>query len=85
MSFQVGGYDVPAFAVLGFIGTFASWLVTVVPALQDGVARVGMAWLVIGMFVYIVYRRSQRLPLTETVLAPHARSVRRSRSSTARS
>src|SRR3954454_25039568 len=72
LSFRVGSYDLPLFAVLGLIGTGASWLVTVGLHLSDGVAPVGMAWLVIGMVVYVVYRRTQHLPLTVTVMAPHA-------------
>jgi APA family basic amino acid/polyamine antiporter len=69
LSFRVGSYDAPLFAFLGLIGTGASWLVTVGLHLSDGVAPVGMAWLIVGMIVYVVYRRSQHLPLTETVLA----------------
>jgi basic amino acid/polyamine antiporter, APA family len=71
LSFQVGSYDFPAFAVLGLIGTGASWLVTVALHFKDGVAPVGIAWLAIGMVIYVVYRRTQHLPLTETVLAQH--------------
>ena len=55
--------------MLGFIGCGASWLVTVALHFSDGVAPVGIAWLLIGMVVYVVYRRTQHLPLTETVLA----------------
>jgi APA family basic amino acid/polyamine antiporter len=72
LSFQVGSYDLPLFAVLGFIGCGASWLVTVALHFKDGVAPVGIIWLAIGMCVYVVYRRTQHLPLTETVLAPRA-------------
>jgi APA family basic amino acid/polyamine antiporter len=69
LSFRTRSHDVPLFAILGLIGTGASWLVTVALHLTDGVAPVGIAWLAIGMVVYVVYRRSQHLPLTETVLA----------------
>ena len=30
MSYKVGNYDLPLFAVLGLIGCLASWLVTIV-------------------------------------------------------
>ena len=56
-----------------FIGCGASWLVTVALHFSDGVAPVGIAWLAIGMIVYVVYRRTQGLPLTETVTAPRRR------------
>ena len=72
MSFVVRGYDVPLFAILGGLATFAFWLVTIAKHFSDNVAPVGLAWLAIGMVVYVVYRRTQGLPLTETVLAPTA-------------
>jgi basic amino acid/polyamine antiporter, APA family len=72
LSFRVGSYDLPLFAVLGLLGTGASWLVTVALHFRDGVAPVGIVWLVIGMVVYVVYRRVQHLPLTETVMASRA-------------
>ncbi len=70
MSYKVGNYDLPLFAVLGLIGCLASWLVTIVLHFVDGVAPVGMIWLIIGLVVYTLYRRSQHLPLTQTVLMP---------------
>jgi APA family basic amino acid/polyamine antiporter len=72
LSYRIGSYDLPLFAVLGGLATFAFWLVTIVLHFSDNVAPVGLAWLVIGMVVYTVYRRTQGLPLTETVLAPAA-------------
>jgi APA family basic amino acid/polyamine antiporter len=67
-SFRWGDFDVPTFAIIGGLGTLASFVVTV--ALNEVTALVGVGWLTIGMIVYVVYRRTQRLPLTETVLAP---------------
>jgi APA family basic amino acid/polyamine antiporter len=72
LSYRIGSYDLPLFAVLGGLGTLASWLVTIVLHFTDRVAPVGLAWLVIGMVVYAIYRRTQGLPLTQTVLAPAA-------------
>jgi APA family basic amino acid/polyamine antiporter len=72
LSYKVGGYDLPLFAVLGLIGCLASWLVTIVLHFVDGVAPVGGIWLIIGLIVYVAYRRSQHLPLTRTVLMPAA-------------
>jgi APA family basic amino acid/polyamine antiporter len=71
-SFHFRGYDVPTFAIIGGIGTFASWLVTVFLHFTDYVAPIGLIWLTIGMVLYYGYRRSQHLPLTETVLASQA-------------
>ena len=63
LSFHVGSYDLPLFAVLGGLGTLASWLVTIFLHISDNVAPVGIAWLVIGMAVYVAYR-SILLPIT---------------------
>ena len=69
-SFRVGGFDVPTFAIVGGLGTFASLLVTI--ALNRTVAVVGIGWLVVGMVVYVLYRRSQQLPLLRTVVLSRA-------------
>jgi APA family basic amino acid/polyamine antiporter len=59
------GFDVPMTAVLGGLGTFAAWIV--VMALNPRTLFVGAGWMVLGVVVYVLYRRHQRLPLTETV------------------
>jgi APA family basic amino acid/polyamine antiporter len=59
------GFDVPISAVLGGLGTFAAWIV--VMALNPRTLFVGIGWMVFGIAVYVLYRRNQRLPLTETV------------------
>jgi APA family basic amino acid/polyamine antiporter len=68
LSLRVRGYDVPLFALLGGLGTAASFAVTIL--LNQTVGAVGLAWLAGGMTLYVVYRRLQRLPLTQTALAP---------------
>ncbi len=70
LSFRVGARDVPGFAIIGGIGTGASFLVTIV--LTPIVGLVGLSWLAVGGVLYVAYRRSQHLPLTETVLASQA-------------
>jgi basic amino acid/polyamine antiporter, APA family len=66
---RVGKVDWPLFAILGFAGTAAAWLVVVI---QRPLTRyVGFAWLAIGFATYIVYRtRVIHVPLRETVIAP---------------
>jgi APA family basic amino acid/polyamine antiporter len=59
------GFDLPMTAVLGGMGTFAAWIV--VMALNPRTLFVGTGWMVLGIAVYVLYRRHQRLPLTETV------------------
>ena len=59
------GFEVPLSAVLGGLGTFIAWLV--VMALNPRTLIVGLGWMVLGVAVYVLYRRNQKLPLTETV------------------
>jgi basic amino acid/polyamine antiporter, APA family len=59
------GFKVPLTAVFGGLGTFAAWIV--VMALNPRTLFVGLGWMVLGIAVYVLYRRNQRLPLTQTV------------------
>ena len=65
LNFRAFGVEVPLTAVLGGLGTFAAWIV--VMALNPRTLVVGLGWMVFGIAVYVLYRRNQRLPLTETV------------------
>jgi APA family basic amino acid/polyamine antiporter len=65
LNFHAFGFEVPLTAVLGGLGTFAAWVV--VMALNPRTLVVGTAWMVFGLAVYVLYRRNQKLPLTETV------------------
>jgi len=65
LNLRAFGVEVPVSAVLGGLGTFIAWLV--VMALNPRTLVVGLGWMVLGVAVYILYRRHQRLPLTETV------------------
>jgi APA family basic amino acid/polyamine antiporter len=59
------GFEVPISAVLGGLGTFIAWLV--VMALNPRTLVVGLGWMALGIAVYVLYRRNQGLPLTQTV------------------
>jgi APA family basic amino acid/polyamine antiporter len=54
----------PLFAIFGGIFTAIAWLV--VTALDVATLAVGVVWMTVGVVFYVVYRRSQGLPLTET-------------------
>jgi APA family basic amino acid/polyamine antiporter len=58
------GYELPAFAVLGGLGTAIAFVVVTVLNVETLVA--GAIWLAIGMTTYVVFRRRQGLSLTET-------------------
>src|SRR6201995_5774638 len=59
------GFQVPLTAVLGGLGTFGAWIV--VMALNPSTLFVGTGWMILGITVYVLYRRNQGLPLTRTV------------------
>jgi APA family basic amino acid/polyamine antiporter len=65
LNFNAFGFEVPLTAVLGGLGTFAAWIV--VMALNPRTLAVGLGWMAFGIAVYVLYRRNQKLPLTETV------------------
>jgi APA family basic amino acid/polyamine antiporter len=59
------GFSVPLTAVLGGLGTFAAWVVVMV--LNPSTLFVGIGWMALGTIIYVLYRRNQGLPLTQTV------------------
>ena len=65
MNVRAFGFEVPVTAVLGGLGTFAAWIV--VMALNPRTLAVGAGWMALGIGLYILYRRHQKLPLTQTV------------------
>jgi APA family basic amino acid/polyamine antiporter len=65
LNFRAFGIEVPLTAVLGGLGTFTAWIV--VMALNPRTLAVGIGWMALGLIIYVLYRRNQKLPLTETV------------------
>jgi len=63
-SVRIRGRDLPPLALAGLAGTSLSLLV--VSALDLTVAAAGSGWLVLGIVVYVVYRRGQGLDLVST-------------------
>jgi basic amino acid/polyamine antiporter, APA family len=63
---QFRGVDIPLFAVIGGLGTFAAWIA--VMALYTDALIAGVIWLVLGGITYAVYRRRKGLSLTETTV-----------------
>jgi APA family basic amino acid/polyamine antiporter len=58
---RVRGYLIPLSSVLGAVGTFTAWVSVLV--LHAEARTVGMAWMVTGVVLYIVYRRRAGLDL----------------------
>jgi basic amino acid/polyamine antiporter, APA family len=68
-SVRVRGVDWPLFAIFGGLGTAIAWLVVVVQ--KPGPRWAGLGWLIVGLIVYVYYRRVVlRASLTETLRAP---------------
>jgi APA family basic amino acid/polyamine antiporter len=65
LNFRAFGTEIPLTAVFGGLGTFGAWIV--VMALNPRTLAVGVGWMVLGVVVYVLYRRNQKLPLTQTV------------------
>ncbi len=68
LSIRVRGGSLPLPAVLGALLSGAGW-VTVV-ALHAGARYVGLGWLLAGLLLYVVYRRSDGNPLLRRVTVP---------------
>ena len=64
---KIGGRKLPLFALVGGAGTLFAFVT--VTFLHVSVAIAGISWLIAGVGVYIVFRRSQGLDLTTTVMA----------------
>ena len=61
----IRGVTLPLTALIGGLGTFSAWIV--VMALDTTTAVLGAGWMIVGIVVYLLYRRHQKLPLGETV------------------
>jgi APA family basic amino acid/polyamine antiporter len=59
------GAAVPLTALIGGLGTATAWIVVI--ALDLVTLAVGTVWMVAGVVLYVLYRRSQNLPLRKTV------------------
>ena len=64
-NFRWRGSLLPLSAVIGGLGTFAAWIV--VMALNTRTLLIGSAWMLIGLAIYVLYRRNQGLGLRQTV------------------
>jgi APA family basic amino acid/polyamine antiporter len=65
---RIAGKELPLFAVLGIIGTGLAFVTVTI--LHLDVAVVGVAWLAVGMGLYVAYRRRHGLDLRTTTRAP---------------
>src|SRR5215210_2843624 len=74
-SVRAFGFDLPLTALFGGFGSFAAWIV--VMALNPRTLVIGAIWMLFGISIYLLYRRSQGLSPTQThkVLLPEPLGV----------
>jgi APA family basic amino acid/polyamine antiporter len=74
-SVRAFGFDLPLTAIFGGFGTFAAWIVVMV--LNPRTLIIGSIWMLFGITVYLLYRRSQGLSPSQThkVLLPEPLGV----------
>jgi APA family basic amino acid/polyamine antiporter len=75
-SVRVRGTPVPVPAVLGAILAVAGWLLLI--SFHSGARYLGVGWLLAGVLLYVVYRRTQGKPLLRRVTIPE-RALRQER------
>lgn len=68
LNIRFRGVDIPLTAVIGGLGTLTVWLIVVFS--RPFGRWVGLAWMLAGLGVYFWYRRSNALPLNQTVRRP---------------
>ena len=68
MSVTISGASVPIPAVVGAIASGLGWVALLV--FHTGARYVGVAWLLGGLVLYVVYRKSQQKPLLRRVTIP---------------
>ncbi len=68
LNVRIAGTPVPMTAVLGGMGTFAVWCVIMYYKPLSGI--VGIAWVALGLVVYVVFRKAHGYSLTKTVKSP---------------
>ena len=67
-SVRVGQSSVPIPAVLGALLSFAGWVAVLV--FHAGARYVGLGWLLAGLTLYVVYRKSESKPLLRRITIP---------------
>ncbi|MBV9417357.1 MAG: amino acid permease [Solirubrobacterales bacterium] len=68
LSVSIRGVPVPVPAVIGALGSAFGWVALLI--FHSGARYVGLAWLIGGLSLYVVYRKSQQKPLLKRVTIP---------------
>jgi APA family basic amino acid/polyamine antiporter len=70
---NIRGYDAPLFAIVG--GTFTSIAFVVIAILYPVVSLFGVGWLLLGIIIFVAYRRQQGLDFSSTYKVAIAQPV----------
>ncbi len=65
LNVTIRGYSLPLTSIIGGVGTFSVWIVIV--WFQNYSRLIGFSWIIVGLVVYVVYRRSKGYSLTRSV------------------
>ncbi|MCL4459554.1 MAG: APC family permease [Chloroflexi bacterium] len=68
------GKDIPLTAIVGGLGTFSTWLVVVYS--HEFGRIVGFLWLIVGLLLYLSYRRALKMSIFATIQPPRRAQVR---------
>jgi len=70
LSVRIGGGDLPLPAVLGALMAFVG--IVSLLAFHSGARTIGLIWMVVGVALYVAYRRSSGMPIRERVVVSEA-------------
>jgi basic amino acid/polyamine antiporter, APA family len=70
LSVRIKGGDVPLPAALGVVTSAAAWVTLII--FHSGARYVGLAWMVGGLVLYVVYRVTEGKPVYKRVVIPEA-------------
>jgi basic amino acid/polyamine antiporter, APA family len=68
LSVRVGKGSIPLPTAIGAVFSIGAWISVI--ALHEGARVVGGVWMLVGVLMYVVYRRSQGRPLTKRFTIP---------------
>ena len=62
---RIKGWELPLSAIIGLVATTIIWITILIT--QPYSRWVGIIWMAVGLIIYCIYRRKERLPLTHIV------------------
>lgn len=66
LNIKIKGKKIPITAVIGGLWTFGVWIISAISRHYG--MMIGVPFIVFGFIIYVIYRKSQKLSLTETIV-----------------